>query len=584
MPPRSEPAGLGEPGPTHTGAEDVEVGGIRGREALARLRNVIGRVEVPWRPASAEESFEIVRRRLFQPLTAPEQFTARDMVARAFAELYGVRPGEFPSECREAQYERRIQAAYPIHPEVFDRLYGAWVTLVTFQRTRGVLWLMAAVIHSLWQQGDRSPLILPSTIPMDDPRVRAELTRYLPDNWAPVLEKDVDGPGSLPARLDGEPNLGRYSAARLVARTIFLGSAPTYTAANRGLEDRRIKLGCVLPGEPPAVFGDALRRLSAQATYLYSDGARYWYAPQPNVTSLADDRAEQLRQKPELIAEEIERRVREEVRRQTGEFSRVHPFPRSSQDVPDDPDARLVVLGIGAPHSRNGSSEALALAQKILEWRGTHPRLYRNTLVFLAADVARVQDLDEAVRRYLAWESILDDREALNLDPHQVRTAERQRETAGATVKVRIPETFQWLLVPVQRTPQDPMEWQAVRLRGSDPLAVRASKRLISDALLSPQLGSTVLRMELDKVPPLARRSRGDPPAYGGLRPLRVPATLAGPIGTSPRGAGRARSAHLGEGRLRLRRELRRGDPALQGLADWTGRDALRERARRAAG
>lgn len=488
--------------PTHTGAEDVEVGGIRGREALARLRNVIGRVEVPWRPATAEESFEIVRRRLFQPMIDPEQFKARDVVARAFAELYRTQPGEFPAECREADYERRIKAAYPIHPEVFDRLYGDWATLVNFQRTRGVLRLMAAVIHSLWQQGDRSPLILPSTIPMDDPRVRFELTRYLSDNWVPVIEKDVDGPDSLPARFDGDvPNLGRHSACRRVARTIYLGSAPTVTAANRGLEDRRIKLGCVMPGESPAVFGDALRRLAAQATYLYSDGVRYWYAPQPNVTSLAEDRAEQLRQQPELVAQEIERRVREDVRRAPGEFGRVHPFPRSSQDVPDDPDARLVVLGLDAPHARNGGSPALAAAQQILEWRGNQPRIYRNALVFLAADATRLQDLDDAVRRYLAWESILRDREALNLDPHQARTGERQREAADTTVRARIPETFQWLLVSVQRTPQDPVEWQAIRLQGSDPLAVRASRKLINDSLLYPHLGGAVLRMELDKVP-----------------------------------------------------------------------------------
>ncbi|MEW6049321.1 MAG: Swt1 family HEPN domain-containing protein, partial [Bacillota bacterium] len=196
----------------HARAEDVEVGGVRGREALERLRNVVGRVESSWRPASAEESFEIVRRRLFQPMTGPEQFKARDVVARAFADYYRTQSEEFPPECREADYEQRIKAAYPIHPEVFDRLYTDWSTLLKFQRTRGVLRLMAAVIHSLWEKGDRSPLILPCSIPVDDPRVQFELTRYLSDNWVPVIEKDVDGPASLPARLDGEvPNLGKFS-------------------------------------------------------------------------------------------------------------------------------------------------------------------------------------------------------------------------------------------------------------------------------------------------------------------------------------------------------------------------------------
>src|SRR5690606_17822144 len=99
-------------------------------------------------------------------------------------------------------------------------------------------------------------------------------------------------------------------ACRRVARTIYLGSAPTATAANRGIEDRRVKLGCVMPGESPAIFGDALRRLAAAATYLYQDGARYWYSTQPTVTKLAEDRAEQLRRNPDAVAQEVDRRLR----------------------------------------------------------------------------------------------------------------------------------------------------------------------------------------------------------------------------------------------------------------------------------
>jgi hypothetical protein len=90
-----------------------------------------------------------------------------------------------------------------------------------------------------------------------------------------MLEKDIDGPGSLPLRIDGDvPNLRKLHACRRVARTVYLGSAPLTHAAHRGLEDRRIKLGCVMPGESPAIFGDALRRLAGGATYLYQDGPR----------------------------------------------------------------------------------------------------------------------------------------------------------------------------------------------------------------------------------------------------------------------------------------------------------------------
>jgi hypothetical protein len=72
----------------HAIAEDVEVGGERGRAALDRIRNAVGRVEASWRPASAEESFEIVRRRLFEPMLEQSQFVARDTVAPTFFDLY----------------------------------------------------------------------------------------------------------------------------------------------------------------------------------------------------------------------------------------------------------------------------------------------------------------------------------------------------------------------------------------------------------------------------------------------------------------------------------------------------------------
>lgn len=490
-------------GSPHTQADDVEVGGVRGREALDRLRNVVGRVESSWRPATAEEGFEIVRRRLFEPLSATESFKQRDVTARAFGDLYRSQKAEFPQDCGTPGYERRIQAAYPIHPEIFDQLYGSWSSLIKFQRTRGVLRLMAAVIHSLWDRGDRNPMILPSMIPIDDPRVQSELTRYLSDNWAPIIEKDVDGPGSLPQQIDSNvPNLGKLHATRRVARTIYMGSAPTTAAAHRGIEDRQVKLGCVMPGESPAIFGDALRRLAAAATYLYQDGTKVWYSTQPTVTKLAEEKAEQYKREPDRVIHELERRLREDLRR-TGDFSRIHPLPQSGQDVPDDLDARLVVLSVDHAYTKEAGSAAETAAQAILETRGTTPRLFRNTLVFLAADKTRLQDLDEAVRRFLAWEAILADRLALNLDPLQVKQAEAQLRATDGTVTSRIPETYQWLLVPVQanKDASAAVTFQSVRVSGQEPLAVRASKKLRNDESLIMNFAPSRLRMELDRVP-----------------------------------------------------------------------------------
>ena len=483
--------------------DDVEVGGLRGRAALSRLRNVIGRVDSSWRPANAEESFEIVRRRLFQPIVAPANFVTRDNVARAFVALYRDNQQEFPPDCGEPDYEKRIREAYPIHPEVFERLYSDWSTLQSFQRTRGVLRLMASVIHSLWEKGDRNPLILPANLPLDDPRVQFELTRYLPDNWVPVIERDIDGANALPLRIDGEvPNLGRYGACRRVARSIYLGSAPIPAAANQGIEDRRIKLGCVIPGEPVAVFGDAMRRLGASATYLYQDGSRYWYSTQPTVATLAAARAEEYRRNRDEVDQEIKRRLEADLRSR-GDFNRIHVFPSSGHEVQDNLDASLVVIGPSHPHTREGASDsrAIAAAQSILESRGNTPRLFRNTLAFLAADNTRLQDLEEGIRRYQAWKSIIADKETLDLPPHQVRQAEVQRTAAEDAVVARIGETYQWLLVPTQSTPQSEVQLNAIRLTGQGALAERASRRMLNDELLIPSFAGTRLRMELDRIP-----------------------------------------------------------------------------------
>ncbi|MDD5301639.1 MAG: AAA+ family ATPase, partial [Elusimicrobia bacterium] len=292
----------------------------------------------------------------------------------------------------------------------------------------------------------------------------------------------------------------RFHATRRVARTIYLGSAPTGAAAHRGLEDRRVMLGCVMPGESAAVFGDALRRLAAAATYLYQDGPRTWYATQPTVTKLADDRADQLKRDPDKVAAELDARLRADLRNM-GDFSRIHPLPRSGSDVPDDLDTRLVVLPAEHPYSKESGNAAEKAAKAILETRGNTPRLYRNTLVFLAADRVRLQDLEDALRKHLAWSSILAEKAVLNLDPHQVRQAETQQKAADGAVTARLPETYQWVLVPEQKTPQSPLTWQAVRITGSDGLAARASKKLRSDELLLTSFGSTILRKNLDDVP-----------------------------------------------------------------------------------
>jgi hypothetical protein len=475
---------------------DNEIGGEGGKAALDILAKTIGRIESIWKPVTATESFEIVRRRLF---SADMDYAARDGVLAAFRELYAANSGEFPQGAAESDYQRRMKEAYPIHPELFARLYEDWSTLDRFQRTRGVLRLMATVIHRLWTDNDQSLLIMPSSIPLFAATVRNEMLRYLPENWPAIVDADIDGEDSKPFQLDKSiPTLGQYTASRRVARAVFVGSAPSVAGqAVRGVEEVRIRLATVQPGEQLAVFNDALRRMSNQLTYLYSDGSRYWYDTRPTVNRMAQDRAQNI--PADTVYLEAVARLKA-VKYRKEDFNAVHVAPQHSGDVADEWRGRVVVLAPEYAHKKNGTlSKAQEVAQQILENRGNAPRLYRNMLVFIAPDLTNSAAWEKALRDYLAWKSIQEEAEPLNLDAQQRKQVEVNCKRTDETVQLQLQETYSWLIVPVQPEPTGPIEYQAQRIPGQDSFYDRAARKLRQNEMLIQRWSPDNLRGELDR-------------------------------------------------------------------------------------
>lgn len=482
-------------------ASQIEVGGEGGHEALARLKQTFSRVESSWRPASQEESYEIVRRRLFKEIPG-DRHHHKDNTLKQFAKLYRENANDFPQGCADEDYRRKLEKAYPIHPELFDQLYTSWGSLEKFQRTRGVLRLMAQVIHELWMSNDPSVMIMPGSVAISSPRVEPELLHYLDVNWQSIIAGDVDGTNSTPYKIDqSAPNLNRYSATRRVARAIFMGSAPTYKEGNKGLDDKQINLGVVQPGERPAIFGDALRRLTNQAKFMHSDLGRYWYSMSASLNRIAADRAGQLEEA--LVLMTIDQELTKYINGigDRGHFDMVQvPPPSSSADVPDEPGGvRAVVLGVAHPHTGRDGSEALVEAKDILMQRGSTPRVYRNTLVFLAADSRQLDNLKDAVRSALAWASIVKDDKRLDLKTSDIALAGAKSAEANETLKTRLRECWCYLIYPHQESAQAEVEWASGKVPAQDGLLSRASKKLVSDEGLLPELGPTRLDRDLQR-------------------------------------------------------------------------------------
>ena len=368
---------------------DVEAGSQRGVAALRALEKTFGRVQALWKPVATEEAFEIVRRRLFEPVRDAK---ARETVCRAFADAYVAEGAKLPAETQEGRYYDRLLQAYPIHPEVFDRLYEDWTTIDGFQRTRGVLKLMAKVIYRLWKDDNKDLMILPGSLPLHDGSSRNELTYYLPAGWDAVIERDIDGDRAETTELENkEPRFGQVGAARRVARTIFLGSAPSSVAtkvATRGIDRARVLLGCLQPGQASSVYSDALNRLADRLHYLNTSGdkvqdaTRFWFDTRANLRREMEDRKRRFDDKTEVRG-----KIADALKRVVGNatfFDGVHIFTPHA-DVPDDTALRLVVLPPESWYSKEESRLATEAVLDCVRNNGPKPRYRGNRLIFLAA-------------------------------------------------------------------------------------------------------------------------------------------------------------------------------------------------------
>ncbi|MDR1921319.1 MAG: DUF499 domain-containing protein [Candidatus Adiutrix sp.] len=480
---------------------EIEIGGQAGKIALETIEHTFGRLESIWKPVAAGEGFEVVRRRLFLDCKNP---AGRDQVCSAFSRMYADNAADFPRETKELEYKERLVACYPIHPEVFDRLYEDWATLERFQRTRGVLRLMAAVIHELWMGNDAGLMIMTGSLPLDVPSVRDELTRYLSEGWNGLVDREVDGKRSIPYQKDqANPRYGNKLAARRVARAIMLGSAPSDRAQSvRGIEASRIRLGLVQPGESIADFNDALNTLQTSLAYLYANpsGDRFWYDTRPTLRKTVEDRATQIRASD--VEHEIETRLRK--LRKEAPFSGLHICPASSLDVPDEQSVRLVVLRTTDEYKASvQGNRALTAAEDILNNRGTGPRTYRNMLAFIAPDLDEMVSLKREARLYLAWRSIKEDSEDLNLDAAQNRETDNSLRRSGENVDFRLKETYCWLMVPYIDRAADlkTIQWDIARLSGGqEGIVVKAAKKMAQNETLIAKWAPALLLMELDSL------------------------------------------------------------------------------------
>lgn len=481
-----------------------ELVGEGGREALRTIEHYFGRIESIWKPIGAQEGFEVVRRRLFSKC-ADEN--AKEDICRRFAAMYSEQSEQFPLETKEADYDKRLLDCYPIHPELFDILYNDWAALPNFQRTRGVLRFMAALIHKLSEDQDPSPMIMPGTVAFGDKNIGDEMVKYLPDgeSWSSIIYSDVDGKNSLPYKIDQKDwRYKQIKAAQKVACAIMLGSAPKVGSQGvRGLDKKRLYLATVQPGQQISTFNDVLSALREESSYLYCSSERYWYDVHPTLQKLARERGSKIDSVD--IQAEITSRLRKS-QHQEEPLGGLHICPESSADVNDSSDVRLVILGLNCAYNNYEStsmdkaavnSELFEILDSLLKTRGSGNRTNQNMLVFLAPDKGNYPTLKSAVVTYLAWKSIQEDKEQ-NLDKNQQKEVKQRIETYSDNIDSCLKETYRWLLVPStkQGEKQTEITWHPYNL-GSGKLIEKVVRKLKDDELVITRWNPIFFREEV---------------------------------------------------------------------------------------
>ncbi|ABK45213.1 conserved hypothetical protein [Magnetococcus marinus MC-1] len=457
--------------------DSTNAGEGRGQVVLAQLESYFRRLHKIWKPVSKDEAFSIVRRRLFDHI---ENQSGMESTCRAFGEFYVANKEDLPNETQESQYLERMRQAYPIHPEIFDRLYEDWSTLQGFQRTRGVLQLLAQVVHRLWKDGNSDPLVMPGALPLFDPMVRNKCLDYLPQGWDPVIDQDIDGEKSKPAYIESEEaRFGRIQAARRVARTVFLATAPGGAGRmSKGVEQERILLGVGRPDQPLGHYKDVLKRLLDRLNYLNTENARFWFGLTPNLRREMESRKQRFTDRDDVVP--VLRSRLEKVIGRGGIFAGVHVFTPSA-DIPDDYGSapRLVILPpMGASYHKGESNMAFMAAEEILRNRGEQPRQKQNRLLFLAADHDVVSRAWDQAKGWLAWNSIVTDidNDRLVLDTLQVRQAKQQRDEAEQSLQRLLREAYRWIINPheefVRGKPK--LEWEVVSISPAASSLVKA--------------------------------------------------------------------------------------------------------------
>lgn len=391
----------------------------KGQEAFVTLEKRFQRLGADVKPVADDEIYKVVRTRLFESICPEADPDYPAKVADAYHTLYIGHASEVPAEASKTTYREQIEQSYPFHPLFIDALYTRWGSHPDFQRTRGVLRLLASVVGDLWKrrQGNTQSqaLIQPCHIRWSIDAMQAALTRLWGPPYQSVAAADILAEKSNAGAFDEERG-GDYRTERIgqgLAAAILLGSFGGQ-GQKAGFSSKDLKLACSRPGLNWSYTDGAILELEERSFYLHftsagSLGKRYWFGTKPTLNKLV------VQYRQQVARTDFDDEILEALRNQTqkspsgGATWRVIVDPGA--DLPEQKSLTLAIL----PPALSSSDEKdarEAIEKRVLDLSahcGAKDRLYRNTLVFLASTSKGLNKLRQAYRERAALKGVQTD-------------------------------------------------------------------------------------------------------------------------------------------------------------------------------
>jgi hypothetical protein len=409
--------------------------GERGERVLSQLQRVFGRMQVIYTPVEGEEIYEILRKRLFESLGDPK---VHEIVASTYFSLYKKLGEEIPPEAREIHYKEKLLKAYPFHPETIDTLFERWGSIPTFQRTRGALRLLAEVVSDLYNRQYPSTLIQPAQINLSNPRLRRMFIEHIGEVFESVIASDIGGENAKAIRIDRQmgTEYSRFNIATGLATSIFFYSFSG--GEKKGTTAPRLRLAILREEIPPAIIGDAIKRLEDQLWFLHYENNLYYFSNVVGLNRVIID-------KEEVVTEnDIEAEFKSRLEKIAGTDFDVYIWPSSSSDIPDNKRVKLAILSCdfmaGAPKTER-------LIRTIINTYSTGFRTYKNSLFFLIADSNEYDGLKRTIRRFYALNTIKSEKETIKrlTEEDQERVEDRLKD-ADSSIPTRIFSLYRYLV------------------------------------------------------------------------------------------------------------------------------------------